>query len=81
MGIWKISHQPGLISSRPWEVTSTLASPSRTSPGNPVLTPSTAEGMGPCGTGSRVGAGFPGGAGGKEPTCQCRRRKRCGFNL
>ena len=25
--------------------------------------------------------GFPGGAGGKEPTCQCRRRKRRGFNL
>ena len=24
--------------------------------------------------------GFPGGAGGKEPACQCRRRKRCGFN-
>ena len=24
--------------------------------------------------------GFPGGASGKEPTCQCRRHKRCGFN-
>ena len=24
--------------------------------------------------------GFPGGASGKEPDCQCRRRKRCGFN-
>ena len=24
--------------------------------------------------------GFPGGASGKEPTSQCRRRKRCGFN-
>ena len=24
--------------------------------------------------------GFPGGASGKEPTCQCRRCKRCGFN-
>ena len=23
---------------------------------------------------------FPGGASGKEPTCQCRRHKRCGFN-
>ena len=23
---------------------------------------------------------FPGGASGKEPTCQCRRLKRCGFN-
>ena len=23
---------------------------------------------------------FPGGAGGEEPFCQCRRRKRCGFN-
>ena len=23
---------------------------------------------------------FPGGAGGKEPTCQCRRHKRYGFN-
>ena len=22
--------------------------------------------------------GFPGGAGGKEPACQCRRHKRCG---
>ena len=25
-------------------------------------------------------SGFPGGASGKESTCQCRRRKRCGFN-
>ena len=25
--------------------------------------------------------GFPGGARGKEPYCQCRRRKRCGFDL
>ena len=25
--------------------------------------------------------GFPGGSDGKEPTCQCRRWKRCGFNL
>ena len=24
--------------------------------------------------------GFPGGASGKEPTCQCRRLKRCGFD-
>ena len=24
--------------------------------------------------------GFPGGASDKEPTCQCRRHKRCGFN-
>ena len=24
--------------------------------------------------------GFPGGTNGKEPTCQCRRHKRCGFN-
>ena len=24
--------------------------------------------------------GFPSGTSGKEPTCQCRRRKRCGFN-
>ena len=24
--------------------------------------------------------GFPGGTGGKEPTCQCRRHKRCWFN-
>ena len=24
--------------------------------------------------------GFPGGANGKEPTCQCRRHKRCGFD-
>ena len=24
--------------------------------------------------------GFPGGASGKEPTCQCRRCKRCGFD-
>ena len=23
---------------------------------------------------------FPGAASGKEPTCQCRRHKRCGFN-
>ena len=27
-----------------------------------------------------VSLGLPGGAGGKEPTCQRRRRKRCGFN-
>ena len=24
--------------------------------------------------------GFPGGAGAKDPTCQCRRRNRCGFD-
>ena len=24
--------------------------------------------------------GFPGGASGKEPTCQCRRHKICGFD-
>ena len=24
--------------------------------------------------------GFPGGASGKAPTCQCRRYKRCGFD-
>ena len=24
--------------------------------------------------------GFPGGTSGKEPTCQCRRNKRCGFD-
>ena len=24
--------------------------------------------------------GFPGGASGKELTCQCRRRNRCGFD-
>ena len=24
--------------------------------------------------------GFPGGVSGKEPTCQCRRHKRLGFN-
>ena len=24
--------------------------------------------------------GFPGGTSGKEPTCQCRRRNRCGFD-
>jgi len=26
-----------------------------------------------------LGPGFPGGASGKEPACQCRRHKRCGF--
>ena len=26
------------------------------------------------------GIGFPGGTGGREPTCQCRRCKRCGFD-
>ena len=26
------------------------------------------------------GGAFPGGTGGKEPTCQCRRHKRCGFS-
>ena len=25
-------------------------------------------------------SGFPGGTSGKEPTCLCRRRKRCGFD-
>ena len=25
--------------------------------------------------------GFPGGTGGKEPTCQCRRHKKCRFDL
>ena len=25
--------------------------------------------------------GFLGGVSGKEPTCQCRRHKRCGFDL
>ena len=29
---------------------------------------------------SRIVQGFPGGASGKEPTCQCRRCKRLGFN-
>ena len=24
--------------------------------------------------------GFPGGASGKEPTCQCKRQRRCGFS-
>ena len=28
-----------------------------------------------------IGLGFPDGASGKEPTCQYRRLKRCGFNL
>ena len=27
-----------------------------------------------------LGEGFPGGASGKEPVCQCRRHKRCRFN-
>ena len=27
-----------------------------------------------------ISTGFPGGTGGKEPTCQCRRRKRCRFD-
>ena len=26
------------------------------------------------------GVGFPGGASGEEPACQCRRHKRCWFN-
>ena len=29
---------------------------------------------------AHVKLGFPGGASGKEPGCQCRRHKRCGFN-
>ena len=29
---------------------------------------------------SRLVKGFPGGTSGKEPTCQCRRRKRCRFD-
>jgi len=28
-----------------------------------------------------IGMGFSGGASGKEPTCQCRRGKSCGFDL
>ena len=31
--------------------------------------------------GTTVRIAFPSGASGKEPTCQCRRLKRCGFNL
>ena len=31
-------------------------------------------------TGLCIRVGFPGGAGGKEPICQCRRHKRLGFN-
>ena len=34
-------------------------------------------GVEPGSTGDR---GFPGGASGKEPACQCRRRERCGFD-
>ena len=26
------------------------------------------------------GKGFPGGTSGKEPACQCRRHRRCGFD-
>jgi len=29
---------------------------------------------------SSFGGGFPGGTSGKEPTCQCRRRKRFEFD-
>ena len=29
----------------------------------------------------KIQMGFPGGASGKEPTCQCRRLGRCGFDL
>ena len=29
---------------------------------------------------STLPKGFPGGATGKEPACQCRRCKRCGFD-
>ena len=28
----------------------------------------------------RGAVGFPSGPSGKEPACQCRRHKRCGFN-
>ena len=28
----------------------------------------------------KMAMGFPGGASGKEPACQCRRQKRCGFD-
>ena len=31
-------------------------------------------------TPSRLTLGFPGGASGKESTCQCRRHRRCEFN-
>ena len=27
-----------------------------------------------------ISLGFPGGASGKDPTCQCRRHKKCGFD-
>ena len=30
--------------------------------------------------GYSVTGGFPGGASGKEPHCQCRRHKRCAFD-
>ena len=29
---------------------------------------------------SKEWLGFPGGASGKQPACQCRRRRRCGFD-
>ena len=29
---------------------------------------------------SKIGAGFPGGTSGKEPTCQCKKHKRLGFS-
>ena len=29
---------------------------------------------------ARISQGFPSDARGKEPACQCRRHKRCGFN-
>ena len=34
-----------------------------------------------CPPGQGRGWGFPGAASGKEPACQYRRRKSCGFNL
>ena len=29
---------------------------------------------------TKINKGFPGGASGEEPICQCRRCKRCGFD-
>ena len=34
----------------------------------------------PCKLLHTIFLGFPGGANGKEPACQCRRHMRCGFN-
>ena len=55
--------------------------PTQGTEGPPARVPGAAPGSGRTGSTSHVLlSGFPGGASGKEPACQCRRQKRHGFD-